>query len=205
MFCSPDSPLGFRLPLSATKGRCRRCAHMAGKSHSRLKVYATHIGLHEWLVAAPSQKAALKAWDVRENLFATGAAKVVTDPKAVKLAMTAPGDPVARDENGAAARANQAIRAAGPRVSKSVARSRAGPPKPAKPKIKPTDRAKLERAEKALEEFHGRLKRERALIEKKRRSLDLEAEGLEADFEAEKERLEKTLDRAQKAVESARG
>src|SRR6185295_9593372 len=107
MFCSPDSPLGFRLPLSATKGRRRRCAHMAGKSHSRLKVYATHIGLHEWLVAAPSQKAALKAWDVRENLFATGAAKVVTDPKAVKLAMTAPGDPVARDENGAAAKATR--------------------------------------------------------------------------------------------------
>jgi hypothetical protein len=40
---------------------------------SRTKVYMTRIGVRDWLVAADSQKAALKAWDVHRNLFSTGA------------------------------------------------------------------------------------------------------------------------------------
>jgi hypothetical protein len=61
----------------------------------RFRVYKTHIGFHDWVVAAPNQKAALKAWDVRENLFAMGAAKAVEDEEAVELAMKRPGIPVA--------------------------------------------------------------------------------------------------------------
>src|SRR5689334_16067146 len=155
---------------------------MAGKSHSRLKVYSTHIGLHEWLVAAPSQKAALEAWDVRENLFATGAAEVVTDPKAVKLAMETPGEPVALDGKGAAAKASRTLRPANHR--KSVSKRQAA--RPTKSKVKKADRTKLDRAEQALNELDGRVKRERALVERKRRALDLKAEGLEAEFEADK-------------------
>src|SRR6185312_13133876 len=60
-----------------------------------LKVYTTRIGIHDWAVAVPSQKAALQAWDVRENLFATGAAKVVDDPVVIEQAMKTPGVPVA--------------------------------------------------------------------------------------------------------------
>jgi len=61
----------------------------------RFRVYKTHIGFHDWVVAAPNQKAALKAWDVRENLFAMGAAKAVEDEEAIELAMKSPGIPVA--------------------------------------------------------------------------------------------------------------
>src|SRR6185295_8202668 len=61
----------------------------------RLKVYTTRIGIHEWAVAVPSQKAALQAWDVRENLFASGAAKVVDDAEVIEAAMKSPGVPVA--------------------------------------------------------------------------------------------------------------
>src|SRR5512147_28396 len=61
----------------------------------RLKVYTTRIGIHDWAVAVPSQKEALKAWDIRENLFATGAAKVVDDPAVVEAALKTPGVPVA--------------------------------------------------------------------------------------------------------------
>jgi len=52
----------------------------------RLKVYTTRIGIHDWAVAVPNQKAALKAWDVRENLFASGAAKPVDDPAVIEAA-----------------------------------------------------------------------------------------------------------------------
>ena len=59
---------------------------MARKPSQRLKVFVTRIGLHEWAVAASSQKAALKAWDVRENLFASGAAKETHDVAAIEAA-----------------------------------------------------------------------------------------------------------------------
>jgi hypothetical protein len=60
-----------------------------------LRVYVTRIGLTEWAAAAPNQKAALAAWDVREDLFASGAARVTKDPPTVELAMQSPGEPVA--------------------------------------------------------------------------------------------------------------
>lgn len=65
----------------------------------KLRVYVTRIGLTNWAVAAPSQKAALAAWDVRENLFASGAATTTNDARAVELAMKTPGKPVALDRD----------------------------------------------------------------------------------------------------------
>src|SRR5262245_15365649 len=61
----------------------------------RLKVYTTRIGIHDWAVAVPSQKAAQAAADGRENLFASGAAKVVDDADVIEAAMKTPGVPVA--------------------------------------------------------------------------------------------------------------
>lgn len=76
----------------------------------RLRVYVTQIGLTRWAVAAPSQKAALAAWDVRENLFATGAAQATDDARAIELAMKTPGKPVALDRNEARAEMGRVIR-----------------------------------------------------------------------------------------------
>ena len=61
----------------------------------RIKVFRTHIGLYDWVVATSSQKAALEAWDVSRNLFATGEAEITNDPKAVKLALDNLGKAVA--------------------------------------------------------------------------------------------------------------
>ena len=61
------------------------------KRTQRLKVYSTPIGFHDALVAAPSQKAALKAWDADTNLFSQGAAHVVTDPDLTKQPLAKPG------------------------------------------------------------------------------------------------------------------
>ena len=47
-----------------------------------LKVFRTPIGFHDAYVAAPSQKAALEAWGVRQDLFKEGQAAVADDPAA---------------------------------------------------------------------------------------------------------------------------
>lgn len=60
--------------------------------HRRLKVYAARLdGLHDYVVAAPNQAEALKAWDVHQNLFQEGLASVTDDPSAVKAATAKPG------------------------------------------------------------------------------------------------------------------
>ncbi len=56
-----------------------------------LKVFRTHIGFDDMIVAAPSQKAALLAWGAGPHLFAQGFAEVTTDPALVKTALSQPG------------------------------------------------------------------------------------------------------------------
>jgi hypothetical protein len=58
----------------------------------RLKVYASRLdGLHDYVVAAPNQGEALKAWDVRQNLFQEGLASITDEASAVKAATAKPG------------------------------------------------------------------------------------------------------------------
>lgn len=61
-----------------------------------LKVFVTQIGLHEVIVAASSQRAALAAWGVARNLFATGRAHDTRDPDVCAVALAAPGQVFAR-------------------------------------------------------------------------------------------------------------
>ena len=67
---------------------------MARTKEQRLKVYRTHIGFEDWVVAAPNQKAALAAWGVHADLFAAGLATVTDDEEAVAAARRTPGRPV---------------------------------------------------------------------------------------------------------------
>jgi colicin import membrane protein len=57
----------------------------------RLKVFRTHLGFYDMIVAAPSQKAAARAWGANPNLFAQGFAEVTADPQLVKAALAKPG------------------------------------------------------------------------------------------------------------------
>jgi len=65
-------------------------------SRTPLKVFVTQIGLHEVIVAAPSQRAALEAWGATRNLFATGRAYDTRDPEVCAAALAAPGQVFAR-------------------------------------------------------------------------------------------------------------
>jgi hypothetical protein len=53
----------------------------------RIKVFRATIGFTDWVVATSSQQAALEAWDISRNLFATGEATVTDDPTAIALAL----------------------------------------------------------------------------------------------------------------------
>jgi hypothetical protein len=170
---------------------------------ARLKVFMTQIGFHNWLVAAPSQKAALEAWDVKENLFAIGSAQVVTDKDCIELAMRSPGMPVPIDAKHAFAKATKVLRLDEHRKRKSSATApiAATAKKPAPRKKRKTDRTKLDRAEQTLDEFKKRAVRERAAIIRAQKALDLKAEALEEELGAEQERLENLLEEAREKYE----
>jgi hypothetical protein len=57
----------------------------------KLKVFRTHLGFYDMVVAAPSQKAALVAWGASPHVFAQGFASVTTDPELVEAALKKPG------------------------------------------------------------------------------------------------------------------
>lgn len=80
----------------------------------RIKVFRTRIGFHEWVVATSSRAAALEAWDVSRNLFATGEATVTDDPKAIAAALTDIGKPVALSSAAKPARKTAPAKAAPP-------------------------------------------------------------------------------------------
>jgi hypothetical protein len=167
----------------------------------RLKVYMTQIGFHTWLVAAPSQKAALAAWDVKENLFAMGSAEVVTDKACIELAMKTPGVPTPVDAAHAFAKASKVLRLDDHRRSKPAAKASA--PKATKPpKRRKADRSKLDKAEAAFDAFSRRAVRERAAIVRAQKALDLKAEALEDELDAEKAELKGALEAARKAYEA---
>jgi hypothetical protein len=56
----------------------------------KLKTYQTSLGCFEQAIAAPSMKAALKAWGADSNLFHQGAAKESTDPDVIAATMVKP-------------------------------------------------------------------------------------------------------------------
>jgi hypothetical protein len=177
---------------------------------SRTKVYITRIGVRDWLVAVDSQKAALKAWDVRRDLFSEGAARVTDDPTHVKLAMRTPGIPVAAPgqatlplEGGSKER--KKAKAAPPEKPSNVVafpahrRAEVEPPKPpAKPVV---DRSKLEAAERELREFEREAPKGRAAIEKRLRAVQSELDAFDAEIGRRRERLAKRVERERTALD----
>jgi hypothetical protein len=177
---------------------------------TRLKVYRTAIGFHDAYVAAPSQKAALEAWKAETNLFAMGAAEMVSDPELTSEALAAPGT-VIRKPRGTTA---EHLAAAEP-VKSQTARRRAETPEPPgkkspatkpvrlpKPKPRPS-RKRLEEAEKALGEHQAQV--EAALAEIRLRELRLgrEREALQRKHAQRADQLKFRLDRARTEYEAA--
>jgi colicin import membrane protein len=57
----------------------------------KLRSFVTSSGFFDLAIAAPSMKAALRAWGTKTNLFSRGFAKEVSDPDVVAATMAKPG------------------------------------------------------------------------------------------------------------------
>ncbi|WP_296611568.1 hypothetical protein [Sphingomonas sp.] len=153
----------------------------------KLKVYRTPIGFHDAYVAAPSMKAALRAWGTTKDLFSRGAAEVVTDAKLTKEPLARPGEVIKR-ARGTVAEHRKAAQSKDGAASKDKT---APEPKPAKRPPRP-NRKPLEKAEQALSAAQQR--HERALadidhrldaLQAKRRDLARKQKSEVADLEEE--------------------
>ncbi|MEJ0061151.1 MAG: hypothetical protein WDM79_16970 [Terricaulis sp.] len=167
---------------------------MARKKTVLLKVYVTRIGIKDWVVAAPNQKAALRAWDVRENLFASGAAKEVRDPAAIVAALKTPGVPVAAPGQGAVKIPSTVV---------ELAQHRRAPAKAPEPSPKKRDRSKLDAAELALALHAKEAKRKRADLERRRRVFEDELAAEEEGLERSRRTLEAKLEKARRSYEDS--
>lgn len=120
---------------------------------ARLKVYEADLdGVNRWIVAAPSQKAALEAWGVRQNLFLLGEAKVAEDDAAIAAALARPGEPLRAPKGGK----GPFRPLAEPDVAGWTAAAKAiGAKKPKAGKPAPPDDRKLKAARAAMEAFEA--------------------------------------------------
>lgn len=152
----------------------------------KLKVFQTQLGFYDTVVAAPSQAAALRAWGVHQNLFASGEARIATDDTAIAAATAHPQTPLRR---ALGSDDPFVLEPAGlpkvPDAPKKTAIRRDVKPKPT-PAKPAADRSKLDAAEKALEQLEARRKRE------------------EADLRREQDQLEGRRDAAQRKYVEAR-
>ncbi|WP_404478345.1 hypothetical protein [Novosphingobium sp. BL-52-GroH] len=117
-----------------------------------LKVFRTSIGFHDVYVATTSRKAALEAWGAGTDLFASGAAEPVSDPRLAKAPLAQPGV-VIRVARGSTA---QHLAAAGKGIKRDAKANReprktAAPPVTPRKKMPGPSRARLAKARAALQ------------------------------------------------------
>jgi hypothetical protein len=145
----------------------------------KLKVFQAQFGFYDTVVAAPSQAAALRAWGVNQNLFASGEATVATDEAAIAAATSHPETPLRRAVGSTEPFALEPTSLPSvPDAPKKTAAKPALKAKPVAPAKPPADRSSLDAAEKALVSLDEGRKREEA--EFRREADDLEARRMAA-------------------------
>jgi hypothetical protein len=155
-----------------------------------LKVFQARFGFYDSVVAAPSQAAALRAWGVHRNLFATGEAGLAADDAARAAAAAQPGTPLRRPiGTNAPFELNPAglpdIPADRPRLPKAPPVSRhnakTAAPAPAKPL---PDRSALNTAEHALRGLEKDRQREEADLQQQADALEMRRQAAQSAYVA---------------------
>jgi hypothetical protein len=153
----------------------------------KLKVFQAQFGFYDTVVAAPSQVAALRAWDTRQDLFASGDAKPTADEAAVAAAIAHPGIPLRRAVGSHDPFVlNPTNLPKLPGASRRTAPKRRTAGKAADREEPVADRSRLDRAEGAL------------------RALDRRRKDEEAAFRREEEEIEQRKSEARNAYVIAR-
>ena len=165
----------------------------------KLKTFVTNLGFFELAIAAPSMKAALEAWGMRDNSFKQGFARETDDTKIVAATMTKPGTVLKRPvgtkgaftENAKLPTLSNVLSKDSVRPSKPAKRAaKAAKPKEAAQKAKGADNA----AVISFEKVKAKRESERAAEEARQ----------EAQLEKDQARTERAVARAQAALDAAK-
>jgi len=163
-----------------------------------MKVYRTAIGFHDAYVAAPSQKAALRAWGSDHDLFARKAAEVVTDPALTAEPLASPGKVIKR-LRGTEAEQIAALPPDRPRRARP-----ASDRKPSKPKPEPRpSRKPLEDAEQAVADAERDFAKARAELSAREAALARERRAMERDQARRLDALNRAREQADRAYRDA--
>jgi len=168
-------------------------------------VFQAQFGFHDSVVAAPSQAAALRAWGIRQNLFAEGLAHITDDPQAVKAARAHPETPLRR-----------AVGSKGPFELEPTAlpnipaparrkAARAAPAAKAAPVALPANRSRLDAAEAALRALDERRKREEAAFRERQAELDREIAARQSAYVEDRKAATAAVVAARQAYRKAGG
>ncbi len=182
--------------------------HKPSRSAPRLKVFAAQFGFYDSVVATPSRAAALRAWGVRQDLFAGGEARIAENASAVTAALAHPGVPLRRAVgSGAPFEVEPTSRPKAPKApAKALARSKARPapasPTPSRP---PPDRKALDCAEAALRGLDERRKREETRLRDRQAALDAEREEARQAYVADRRSAAAAVETARRAFAKAGG
>lgn len=167
------------------------------------KVYQTRLGFFDTVVAAPSQAAALRAWGVRQNLFATKDAQVTEDPQAVAAAVGRPGTPLMRP---AGSQEPFSTAPSLPRAPDRTSRTeRRAPHSKEEVTRKPPDRTALDTAERRLVRLSEDHAREAAELKRRREVLEEESKAAHQRWRRERKAAEADVTRERRAFERAGG
>jgi hypothetical protein len=168
-------------------------------------VFQAQFGFHDSVVAAPSRAAALRAWGVRQNLFAEGQARLADDPAAVAAAQAHPGIPLRRAVGSTDAFERQPN--APPRVPDApkpkTAKAAAGPKRVAtRP---PADRSDLDQAEAMLRALDEERASETTRLARRQADLDHQTAERKAAYVAGRKAAATVVAMARKAYRKAGG
>lgn len=166
-----------------------------------LKVFRTPIGFHDAYVAATSRKAALEAWGATGDLFASGSAELVTDPKLTAAPLAAPGQVIKKPRGTLSEHLRAAGRSAPRRAKAEPATEAVSEPAP-KPKPRPA-RTRLDHAEAAVEAFEAKAAGARAELDQREAELLAQRKALNAKLRRDADRLEARLEQARDSYEAA--
>jgi hypothetical protein len=173
----------------------------------KLKVFQAQIGFYDSVVAVPSQAAALRAWGVRQNLFADGQARAATDEAAVKAALAYPETPLRRavGSHGAFELEPRGL----PRVPDAPKRAgaqKSARPRPPRAVSKPAaDRSGLDAAEAALAKLDAERKAEEAMLARRQAKLETEIGAAQEAYVARRKTATAALAAARQAYLAAGG
>jgi hypothetical protein len=198
------------LPLQIASGSLPTRPLRAGcgtRLARKLKVFRTPIGFHDAYVAAPSQKAALKAWGSDADLFGRGIAELVTDEELTREPLAHPGKVIKRLRASAA----EQLAALPADDSKLKPSARKGKPtaktkqvNKAEPASQPRpSRANIEEAERRLSELIDRQTAEEQELRAREKALDHERRDLDRTQGRNREAAERDVDQARRAHSDA--